>query len=160
MNEQLDGPDVTDDELLAHLRSAAAILDPVPDSVKTGALAAFDWRDLDLELERLTLEHLDEQDRAGVRSTAVGRFFTLGCDRLVIELEAFPAADGTFALQGLVLLAPVTKVEVRRPDGGEPMVADVEGGARFALVGIGAGPLKLVFHDDDGPRFASEWLTL
>jgi hypothetical protein len=159
MNEHIDAKDVDDDELMAHLKVAADRLDPMPPEVRASAVAAFTWRDIDAELEMLMLELSDDGELAGVRSTAVGRFFTLGCDRLVVELEVFATADGV-ALQGLTLLAPVTKVEARRSSAAEPMLTDVEGGGRFAFVGIEPGPLKLVFHDDQGPRFASEWLTL
>src|SRR5688572_27588943 len=91
-----------DDELIARLSAAAARLDPVPDEVRAGALAAFTWRDIDTELEMLSLEQPDDKELSGVRSaTAVGRFFTLSCDHLVVELELFPASDGTMSLQGL-----------------------------------------------------------
>jgi hypothetical protein len=160
MDEHTDA-EAPDDVLVARLKIAAQRFDPVPPAVLAGGLAAFTWRDLDIELELLTLEHADDDDKAGVRSsgTAVGRFFTLGCDSLVVELEMFPAADGVLALQGLVLLAPIARVEVRTSSDSGPKVTDVERGGRFAFSDIEHGPVKLVFHDDDGPRFASEWLT-
>jgi hypothetical protein len=131
----------------------------VPSEVVAGALAAYTWRDLDAELELLMMEQSDDGNLAGVRSTAVGRFFTLGCESLVVELEVFPGADQGLALHGLALLAPVARVEMRRSDGTEPVLTDVETGGRFAFAPVESGPLKLVFHDDQGPRFASEWLT-
>jgi hypothetical protein len=148
-----------DDELIARLKVAAERLDPVPPSVRTGGRAAFAWRNIDNELELLTLEQTDGKELTGVRSTAVGRFFTLGCDHLVVELEMFPEADGSLSLQGLALLAPVARVEVRSLDGVGSTISEVGRGGRFSFDAVQAGPLKLVFHDDDGPKFASEWLT-
>ena len=157
--DELTDANVDDDDLMARLRAAADRFDPVPSEVVAGALAAFTWRDLDTELELLMMEQSDDGNLAGVRSTAVGRFFTLGCESLVVELEVFPAVDRGFSLHGLALLAPVTRVEMRRSDGTDAVLTEVEGGGRFAFDTIGPGPLKLVFHDDQGPRFASEWLT-
>jgi hypothetical protein len=150
---------VDDDELIARLKAAADLLDPVPPDVVAGALAAFSWRDLDAELELLLMEQSDDGALAGVRSMAVGQFFTLGCETLVVELEVFPSADGGLALHGLALLAPVSRVEMRRSDGTDALMTSVEGGGRFSFDAVEPGPLKLVFHDDEGPRFASEWLT-
>lgn len=158
MSEHTDANGLDDEELVAQLKVAVERFDPVPPALRAGAVAAFGWRDLDLELELLTLDASEEQ-LEGVRSTAVGRFFTLGCDHLVVELELFPAGDGTLMLQGLALLAPVTRVEVRTSGSAEPQATDVERGGRFAFDTIVQGPIKLVFHDVNGPRFASEWLT-
>jgi hypothetical protein len=157
--DELTDANADDDELIARLRVAADRFDPVPSEVVAGALAAFTWRDLDAELELLLMEQSDDGNLAGMRSMAVGQFFTLGCESLVVELEVFPSVDRGLALHGLALLAPVTRVEMRRSDGTDPLLIDVEGGGRFGFDTVGPGPLKLVFHDDQGPRFASEWLT-
>lgn len=156
-----DGDTPEDRALEAQLRVAAQRFDPVPDAVRAGAMSAFAWRDLDAALELLTVEAA-EPDLAGVRTTALGRFLTLSSERLVVELEVFPSdgPSGEVKLRGLALLAPVTTVELRSADGSTPVTAAIDGAGRFTVDGVPPGAARLVFGDADGPRYASEWLTL
>ena len=76
MDENLKGRSVSDEMILASLRMAAAIREPVPASVLQAARDAFAWRLIDAELAELVADSACELASAGTRGGGQPRLVT------------------------------------------------------------------------------------
>ncbi len=113
---------VSDDVLLANLRMAAAVREPVPASVLEAARAAFSWRLIDAELAELVADSVFETALAGTRG---GQSPTDRGVRLVGQV--IPARRGT--------------AEVQHPGGS--LAVEVDEVGRFSAHGIPRGYMRI-----------------
>lgn len=144
---------MTDDELIAHLRSLGSQVDPVPHDVVMAGRSALAYRDLDVRLAEL----VDEPTLAGVgtRGDAEDSWFTFEVDDVVIEV-AIRARAGVEHLVGQVDAAPVSRLTVRQTAGeSDP---DVDELGRFSTP-IEPGPISVVVELADGRRIATSWIV-
>ncbi|MFE7231498.1 hypothetical protein ACWCRF_24960 [Streptomyces sp. NPDC002405] len=133
------------------LRQAAAILDPVPDSLRQLAVEAYALRDLDARIAELTFDSL--VDSIPVRgATDTPRMLTFQAGELTVDVEV--TGDG---LLGQVLPPQQVRIEVlagpRRP--GPALTADELG--RFTGEAPPAGPFALRLRAG-GEVVVTEWL--
>ena len=146
MSEDIDAArdtsgDDADDELLAELRTLAALVDPVPADAVAAARSAIAWRTIDAELAELTADSTAEPALAGVRGAAQPTMLSFHAPDLTVELEVLEQPDGRRRLIGqLVPPAPGT-VEIRHRGGTASVTADELG--RFRVEDVGAGPVSL-----------------
>lgn len=134
-------PSEFDDELLEGLRDLAARLDPEPEQVRAGALAAFSWRTIDAELAMLMG---DQRDRS----------LTFEGGGLTVHLEI--GADGVIVGRLLPLGTP--EVEVCW-DGGSTIVA-VDGAGAFRATAVPAGPVRLRCQGPGVGVVTTDWIVL
>lgn len=153
-NENLKGSPLSDEMLLASLRVAAAIREPVPPCVLQAARDAFAWRLIDAELAELVADSACELAYAGTRGEAQPRLVTFevpGGTSLELEADANGAA---IRLIGQVVPARPGKADVQHLGGS--VVVPVDEVGRFAAYGICPGPmrvrLRLVAPDFTGGR--------
>ena len=103
-----NGHRMSDEQLLAELRTALDLSDPPPERLATIAKAALTWRTIDAELAEIAFD--SAHDLTGVRDTAVQRQVTFETDDLEIEImmtdeatrrvvgQLVPAAEATIVL--------------------------------------------------------------
>ncbi|MET9146137.1 hypothetical protein [Streptomyces sp. NPDC004042] len=132
------------------LRQAAAVLDPVPDSLRQLAVEAFALHDLDARIAELTFDSL--VDAIPVRgATDVPRMLTFQAGDLTVDVEV--SGDG---LLGQVMPPQPARIEVLNgPRAGDRLTADELG--RFAAQAPPAGPFALRLHAG-GDVVVTEWL--
>lgn len=141
MDEDLSRDQQADEELLAHLRAVAAIIDPVPDEAVLAARSALAYLRMDAELAQLTFDSATEQkELAGVRAEPAGaRLLTFQAGVSQVDVEV--VADGPRRrLVGQCLPASQLEVTIRRPDDEATIATDDLG--RFVLE-VPAGPISL-----------------
>ena len=141
MDENLKSRLMSDEMILASLRMAAAIREPVPASVLQAARDAFAWRLIDAELAELVADSACELAYAGTRGGGQPRLVTFEVPgRTALELEACPNGDG-IRLIGQVVPARSGTAEVQHPGGS--VTVDVDKVGRFAAHGICPGPMRV-----------------
>ena len=153
MDEDPKGGEVSDEMILASLRMAAAVREPVPASVLQAARDAFAWRLIDAELAELVADSAFEMVHAGTRGGWEPRLVTFEVPGgTALELEATCQGAG-IRLVGQVVPARPGTAEVQHPGGS--IAVDVDEVGRFAAHGIWPGPmrvkLRLVTPDPGGP---------
>ena len=131
------------------LREAAELFDPVPAQLKRAAIAAYTWRTIDAELAELVFDSLDQP--LAVRSSDQPRLLTFRSEELVVEVEL----DGG-NLVGRVSSPPV---EVIVQHGGGEVAISADQLGRFAVRGLGQGPLRLRCRFDDDRWLVTDWIT-
>ena len=133
--------EMTDEMLLATLRSAAAVREPVPAGVLQAARAAFSWRLIDAELAELVADSALELAPAGTRGGRESRLVTFEVPGgTALELEA-TRVGGVFRLVGQVVPGRSGTAEVEHPGGS--VAVDVDEIGRFAAHGIRPGPMRV-----------------
>ena len=152
MDENLSGRDVSDEMILATLRMAAAVREPVPACVLQAARDAFAWRLIDAELAELVADSALEMAHAGIRGGWQPRLVTFEVPGgTALELEACSDGGGIRLLGQVVPARPGT-AEVQHPGG--KIAVDVDQVGRFSAQGIRPGPmrvkLRLVTADGTG----------
>jgi hypothetical protein len=147
-----------DSELEARLRSAADLIDPVPDRSRHLAEQAFTLRTLGAELAELVFDSVVDTE-ALVRGGGQPRLLTFQADALGIEVEVV-AADRVRRIIGQVIPPETMEVEVRSGDRVVTVRADALG--RFVAEGVTAGPFSLVcrFPEGDRPPVVTDWITV
>jgi hypothetical protein len=141
MNENPKGREVTDEMMLATLREAAAVREPVPASVLQAARDAFAWRRIDAELAELVADSAFEMAPAGTRGGWEPRHVTFEVPGgTALELEASCHGAG-IRLVGQVVPARPGTAEVQHPGGSVAVEVDEVG--RFAAHGIRPGPMRV-----------------
>jgi hypothetical protein len=153
MDEDPKGGEVSDEMILASLRMAAAVREPVPASVLQAARDAFAWRLIDAELAELVADSAFEMADAGTRGGWEPRLVTFEVPGgTALELEASCQGAG-IRLVGQVVPARPGTAEVQHPGGS--VAVDVDEVGRFAAQGIRPGPmrvkLRLVTPEPGGP---------
>jgi len=141
MDENLKGRAVSDEMILASLRMAAAIREPVPASVLQAARDAFAWRRIDAELAELVADSACELAYAGTRGGGQPRLVTFEVPGgTSLELEA-GSHGGGIRLIGQVVPARAGTAEVQHRGGRVAVAVDEVG--RFAAHGICPGPMRI-----------------
>ena len=142
MDENPKGPPVSDETtMLARLRVAAAIREPVPPCVLQAARDAFAWRLIDAELAELVADSACELALAGTRGEGQPRLVTFevpGGTSLELEADSLGAA---IRLLGQVVPARPGTAEVQHLGGSVAVAVDEVG--RFAAHGICPGPMRV-----------------
>src|SRR3954468_3419738 len=76
------------EDLLAELRVAGLVVDPVPERVMFGAKASLSWRTIDAELAELTYDSALDADRLTlVRGATAARMLTFSAGDLTVDVE-------------------------------------------------------------------------
>jgi hypothetical protein len=144
MDENPKGPAVSDEVILARLRVAAAIREPVPPCVLQAARDAFIWRLIDAELAELVADSACELAYARTRGEGQPRLVTFevpGGTSLELEADSHGAA---IRLLGQVVPARPGTAEVQHLGGSVAVAVDEVG--RFAAHGICPGPMRVRLH--------------
>ena len=141
MDEDPKGGEVSDEMILASLRMAAAVREPVPASVLQAARDAFAWRLIDAELAELVADSDFEMAHAGTRGGWEPRLVTFEVPGgTALELEATCQRAG-ICLVGQVVPARPGTAEVQHSGGSVAVAVDEVG--RFAAHGIRPGPMRV-----------------
>jgi len=136
-----EGEEVNDEMILARLRMAAEVCEPVPTEVLQAARDAFAWRLIDAELAELVADSALELAYAGTRGGWEPRIVTFEVPGgIALELEA--CCDGRAVhLVGQVTPARAGTAEVQHSGGN--IAVPVDGVGRFAARGICRGPMRV-----------------
>src|SRR3954469_12967284 len=149
------------EDLLAELRVAGLVVDPVPERVMFAAKASLSWRTIDAELAELTYDSALDDDRlALVRGHQAGRMLTFSTPALTIEVQVTNTGPDR-RLVGHLVPAQSAVLVIRH--GGGTSEAEVDADGRFRTDPIPAGPLALscrLGEEADGPTVQTEWVTL
>jgi hypothetical protein len=144
MDENPKGLPVNDEVILARLRVAAAVREPVPPCVLQAARDAFAWRLIDAELAELVADSACELAYAGTRGEGQPRLVTFevpGGTSLELEADSHGAV---IRLIGQVVPARPGTAEVQHLGGSVAVAVDEVG--RFAAYGIYPGPMRVRLH--------------
>jgi hypothetical protein len=148
----------SEDELELRLRVAAGKHDPVPSIVTDVAKAAFELRDLDLQLVALVADSWADSGLVATRDhSSTVRMLTFAGEGGSIEVDIDHDIDsGTCRLHGFVTDA-VGDLLIERSNGSVTTpVAD----GQFDLDGLVRGPARLSVTTADGRRIATDWISL
>ncbi|WP_433463000.1 hypothetical protein [Spirillospora sp. CA-128828] len=149
---------MNDDELMAEVRDAFGVLDPVPENVLAAARASIAWRAPAATLAELTHDRAG-RPAAGVRGGAA-RTLTFTCPGSTVEIEVSP--DGRHReITGRLVPSAAALVQVRHrdlPEGG--VTARAEPAGLFCLPRVPAGLVSLTFRLDDGTSIVTSWIRL
>jgi hypothetical protein len=149
---------VNDDELMAEVRDAFEILDPVPAGVLAAARASIAWRTPSATLAELTLDR-GGHVAAGIRGGG-GRTLTFACPASTVEIEV--VREGRHReITGRLLPSAAALVQVRHRDLPADRITTRAGRAGlFCLQRVPAGLVSLVFRLDDGTSIVTSWIRL
>ncbi|RKS68711.1 hypothetical protein BZB76_5836 [Actinomadura pelletieri DSM 43383] len=149
---------MNDDELLAGVREAFTVLDPVPADVLAAARASIAWLAPSATLAEL------ERDRsaraaAGVRGAA-SRVLTFACPDGSVEIEVSENGRDRELMGRLVPSMPA-HVEVRHRDLPRAEITTrAEHAGLFCVPRVPAGLVSLAFRLDDGTTIVTSWIRL
>ncbi|WP_146779083.1 hypothetical protein [Actinomadura craniellae] len=147
---------MNDDELMDRVRAVFATLEPVPGGVRAAGLAAFGFRDPDAALLELTTELTAAGPATGVRGGRP-RAFTFTGTGLAVEVEV--TGEGR-SLEIVGQLVPPGPAQVRvRCSTGE-LTCRVDAAGQFAVTGVPAGPVSLLFRLPDAASIVTSWVCL
>src|SRR3954447_17823964 len=122
------------EELLAELRVAGLVVDPVPERVTFAANASLAWRTIDAELAELTYDSALDADRLTlVRGAAAARMLTFSTAGLTVDIEV-EEHDGRLRLIAGRAPAEPAVVAIRHPEGSIEVETDETGRFRSELV--------------------------
>ena len=146
-------PSGPDDELLEGLRDLAGRVDPEPEQVRAGALAALSWRTIDAELAMITSDSGpgDEPSSDGNGD----RLVTFQGAGLTVQLRV----GSDRVLRGRLVPGGTAEVEVCWKGGSTRVLADATGGFRAA---VPSGPLSLRCQSPGGGAgvVTTDWIVL
>jgi hypothetical protein len=147
------------EDLLAELRVAGLVIDPVPERVMFAAKASLSWRTIDAELAELTYDSALDDDRLSlVRGATAARMLTFSAGELTVDVEV-EGTDGEIRLIGELAPAQQATVVVRHADGTTEVETDEDG--RFRTGVLPAGPISLNLRlAAGGATVQTEWITL
>jgi hypothetical protein len=146
----------TDDQLFHELREAVVERPHVADRMREAAKAAFSWRTVDEELERLLLSYdssLDDVALVRGSTTTSPRMLIFAGNAFLVEIEV-----GTSVIMGQLVPAQPCNVTVCTAQGwfGQTEADD----AGFFLLGRpGAGPVRLQCRTDDS-NLVTDWVII
>lgn len=144
-----------DDALLSEVSDAIAA-ESVPDRVRQAGYAAFAWRDVDLELELLTLVYDSVvQSPAGLRSEEPqgARVLVFESGDLTLEVEV-----GVDTIMGRVVPAGPERV-VLETHGGEVHDTETDDGGFFLLRHPASSPVRIKIMGDVNP-LVTDWFAI
>ena len=144
MNDDVErSAEEDDDTLLARLRTAVSMTDPVPAELIAAARSSFMWHTIDAELAELAYDsHAAAGQGASTRSAGGERMLCFESEALAVELEASGAGTGAARrLVGQVVPPQRATIEVRHRGGVTTVDADEMGG--FAAGGLAPGPVSI-----------------
>ena len=155
---------MSDEDLMAVIRSELVLTEPVPPEVTAAAKASFTWRTIDAELAALTFDSSSQSaEMAGVRGGEHGpRALTFEYEDVVVEVEVDNGVDGRTVV-GQIDPPTVEWVEVHQASTGEPMRLEADARGRFRARGLGAGPFRLLCRFRSGARFPmllTDWVSI
>ena len=145
-----------DDELMLELKEAVAGERLAPDRLVEAAKAAFEWRNVDDELELLSLSYDSSlADPVGVRGpgTTAPRMLVFDGEHVTIELEL-----GADVLMGQVVPADSGRIILDCADG-RVDEADTDDAGVFLLRRPARGPVRLRCQHRDG-AVVTEWMPI
>ncbi len=145
-----------DDSFLADLGEAVEAAEAVPDWVREAGYVAFAMRQLDLELEMLTLVRDSVvEPPVGVRAgDGEGpRVVVFESGDLTLEVEIGPAT-----LMGHVVPASVDRVQLETRDG-ETQETETDDGGFFLLSRPATSPVRLRLHGAD-TALVTDWFPI
>ncbi|HEX4832106.1 MAG TPA: hypothetical protein VH478_13565 [Trebonia sp.] len=150
----------TDDELIGRLRRIAQRADPVPESLRSAARAAFALRDLDARVAELVRDSAVDAPLTAVRAALgdTARMLSFEAGDTVIECEV-TARPGERDISGQ--LSGGTAGALEAEVAGSPPVAVPVGAHGFFLVrGLPPGPFRLRWRLAGGETLATSWTTV
>lgn len=153
--ERLDG---TDQAILDRLAALYDRLDPPPPGLDERVRFTIALDNADVEIARLTEEHLVGSGARGAERT---RTITFDCDSRTIMVTVSSTADGQVRLDGWLAPADRLPVELRIGDWSAEAMAD--GGGRFVFDDVAPGLAQLLVHPlpgRDGPTVVTPSLML
>src|SRR3954471_9281301 len=105
------------EELLAELRVAGLVVDPVPERVTFAAKASLAWRTIDAELAELTYDSaLDAERLTLLRGAAAARMLTFSTSGLPLDIEV-EEHDRHLRLIGELAPSQRAVIAIRHPEG-------------------------------------------
>ena len=144
-----------DDELLELVGRALRAVEPVPEHVITGAVAAWTWRTIDAELAELVFDSATEL--TGVRSEDTARQVTFQAPG--VEIEVMVIDDAVRRLVGQLVPGAEMTVELHSSDRVLSTRSDDLG--RFGFDEVLTGPVRLTILGDEGqPVVHTDWMLL
>jgi hypothetical protein len=144
-----------DDELLELVGRALRAVEPVPEHVITGAVAAWTWRTIDAELAELVFDSATEL--TGVRSEDTARQVTFQAPG--VEIEVMVIDDAVRRLVGQLVPGAEMTVELHSSDRVLSTRSDELG--RFGFDEVLTGPVRLTILGDEGqPVVHTDWMLL
>jgi hypothetical protein len=162
-----DGPadGNADDALMAELRAAAAVHDPVPPTITQAAKASFTWRTIDQELAELADLAFDssvDESPVLVRGPAQlsdEQLLTFETERISVDLQV-TADRGQRRLVGQLAPACVADIEVRSATGVVARITtDDLGRVPATVLPAGAFSLHIVIAGED-TAIVTDWVTI
>jgi hypothetical protein len=141
-----------DDEMLELVGRALRAVEPVPEHVITGALAAWTWRTIDAELAELVFDSATEL--TGVRSEDTARQVTFQAPG--VEIEVMVIDDAVRRLIGQLVPGAEMTIELHSSDRVLTTRSDALG--RFGFDEVLPGPVRLTILGDEGqPVVHTDW---
>jgi hypothetical protein len=150
-----------DDQLIDELRRVARLADPVPETVRLAAAAAFEFRDPDGALAALVGDSHEAAQLgfATVRSAEAGdRLLSYELGGARVDLEVTATGDGP-VLTGQLLNADPDGCEIETGDG-DRLPVPVDEFGRFLLNEVPTGPARLRFRSASGSPIRTPWFVL
>lgn len=149
---------MNDDELMAGVRRAFEILDPVPQEVLAAARSSITWRVPSATLAELAHDR-GGRAVAGVRG-GTGRVLTFTCPGSTVEIEV--SGNGRDReINGRLVPSSPGVVEVRHRDlPRDPITARAESAGLFCVPRVPEGLVSLLFRLDDGSSIVTSWIRL
>jgi hypothetical protein len=162
-NDEKGPVDPADEQLMDQLKGLLDRTAPIPAWLVEAGKASYGLRSVDAELAELTRDSMVDEPALAVRGAGEPRTLTFDAPGLTVEFEVTGSGRERRLLGQLVPpQAARVQVDSRPPDGqdvtGQSVEADARG--RFALGGIGAGPLRLTCHREGQPAVATDWVLV
>jgi hypothetical protein len=138
--------------LLELVGRALRAVEPVPEHVITGALAAWTWRTIDAELAELVFDSAAEL--TGVRSEDTARQVTFQAPG--VEIEVMVVDDAVRRIVGQLVPGAEMTIELHGADRVLTTRSDHLG--RFGFDEVFSGPVRLTILGDEGqPVVHTDW---
>ena len=160
-----DDIDLADEALVAELRHAADVHDPVPVRVLEAAKASLTWRTIDDDLAGLSFDSSVDASPVLVRGPGPAmdqgaeQLLTFETERVSVDLQVSVRGEGR-RLMGQLAPAAVADIEVRSPAGVVATLRSDELG-RVPATDVPAGPLSLRIQFPGQPvAIVTDWVTV
>jgi len=153
-------PGDPDEVLLAELRRAAAVIDPLPDALVRAGRESLTWRRVDAELAALLSDSIvDDQRLALVRSTGSVRAVAFEAGDFTIELDIL-GSGAHRTLVGQLVPPRRATIEVQTSELRTTVEADEHGRFRAESVPAGRMRLRVSGHERTDVPAETSWITI